>query len=97
MRRLKRFRNLLGDTQRVINNGWAARDAFRPGKLLRRRLGVLPNGRIVKLHQHTDRDEPAGIALTADGKYLVISNDDEREGGFTSYLSNVNVRGYSLS
>jgi hypothetical protein len=40
---------------------------------------------------------PLGIALTADGKYLVISNDDEREGGFTSYLSNVNVRGYSLS
>jgi hypothetical protein len=82
VRRLKRFRNLLGDTQRVIDHDWAARDAFRQGKLLGRRLGVLPNGRIVKLHQHTDRDEPAWYCL--DCRYLVISNDDEREGGFTA-------------
>jgi hypothetical protein len=36
VRRLKRFRNLLGDRQRVIDNDWAARDEFRQGKLLRR-------------------------------------------------------------
>ena len=61
--------------------------------------GVLPNGRIVKPAGQTIQIgmNPLGAALTPDGKYLVTSNDDEREGGFASYQSGVNKGGYSLS
>ncbi len=61
--------------------------------------GVLPNGRIVKPAGTTVQVgmNPLGIALTPDGAYLVTSNDDEREGGFTSLQSTTNVGGYSLS
>jgi YVTN family beta-propeller protein len=61
--------------------------------------GVLPNGRIVKPAGQTIQVgmNPLGIALSPDGRYLVTSNDDEREGGFTSLQSNVNVGNYSLS
>src|SRR5258707_639544 len=38
-----------------------------------------------------------GVALTPDGKFLVSSNDDEREGGLSSYQSGINIGGYSLS
>ena len=61
--------------------------------------GVLPNGRIVRPAGQTIQVgmNPLGIALSPDGHYLVTSNDDEREGGFTSLQSNVNVGNYSLS
>jgi YVTN family beta-propeller protein len=60
---------------------------------------VLPNGRIVKPAGQTIQVgmNPLGIALTPDGRYLVTSNDDERETGFISLQSNVNVGYYSLS
>jgi YVTN family beta-propeller protein len=61
--------------------------------------GVLPNGRIVKPAGQTIQIgmNPLGAALTPDGKYLITTNDDEREGGFASYQSGVNKGGYSLS
>ncbi len=61
--------------------------------------GVLPSGRIVKPAGQTIQIgmNPLGAALTPDGKYLVTSNDDEREGGYASYQSGVNKGGYSLS
>lgn len=40
---------------------------------------------------------PLGIAVTPDGQFLVSSNDDEREGGLTSYQSTTNLGGYSLT
>jgi YVTN family beta-propeller protein len=40
---------------------------------------------------------PLGMAISNDGKYIITSNDDEREGGFSSYQSGINVGGYSLS
>src|ERR1035441_737430 len=61
--------------------------------------GVLPNGRIVKPAGVTIQVgmNPLGAALTPDGRFLVTSNDDERETGFTSLQSTTNVGGYSLS
>jgi YVTN family beta-propeller protein len=61
--------------------------------------GVLPNGRIVKPAGQTIQIgmNPLGAALTPDGKYLITSNDDEREGGLASYKSATNKGGYSLS
>jgi len=40
---------------------------------------------------------PLGAALTPDGRFLITSNDDEREGGFPSYQSATNKGGYSLT
>src|SRR6266496_5335670 len=61
--------------------------------------GVLPNGRIVtpagtniQIGMNT-----LGVALTADGKFLITSNDDEREANLPSYQSSINLGGYSLS
>lgn len=61
--------------------------------------GVLPNGRIVKPEGESIQvgTNPLGVALTPDGKYLITSNDDERESGFSSYKSEINRGGYSLS
>ncbi len=61
--------------------------------------GVLPNGRKVTPAGSSIQIgmNPLGVALTPDGKFLVSSNDDEREGGFTSYQSGINIGGYSLS
>jgi YVTN family beta-propeller protein len=61
--------------------------------------GVLPNGAIVKPAGTSAQIgmNPLGVAITSDGKYVLTSNDDEREGGFPSYQSSVNVGGYSLS
>jgi hypothetical protein len=54
---------------------------------------VLPNGRIVKPAGTSIQIgmNPLGSALTPDGKYLITSNDDEREGGFTSLQAADNV------
>ena len=61
--------------------------------------GVLPNGRIVKPAGQTIQVgmNPLGIALSPDGRYLVTSNDDEREGGLSSLQSTVNMGSYTLS
>src|ERR1035441_2588790 len=60
---------------------------------------VLPNGRIVKPAGTTIQVgmNPLGVALTPDGRFLITSNDDERETGFTSLQSTTKVGGYSLS
>src|SRR5208283_3621169 len=62
-------------------------------------LGVLPNGtkatpvgRVAQIGMN-----PLGAVLTPDGKYLITSNDDEREDKFTSFQSNINLGGYTLS
>jgi len=61
--------------------------------------GVLPNGRKVTPAGTTIQIgmNPLGVALTPDGKYLITSNDDERETNFVSYQSSINLGGYSLS
>src|SRR5581483_9642087 len=61
--------------------------------------GVLPNGRKVTPAGNILQIgmNPLGITLTPDGKYLISSNDDERDTNFTSYQSTVNLGGYSLS
>ena len=61
--------------------------------------GVLPSGAFAKPAGQTIQVgmNPLGVVLTPDGKYLITSNDDEREGGFTSYQSTINTGGYSLS
>src|SRR5205085_231872 len=61
--------------------------------------GVLPNGRIVRPAGVTTQVgmNPLGVALTRDGKYLITSNDDERDGDFASLINPANVGGYSLS
>ncbi len=61
--------------------------------------GVLPNGRIVKPVGTSVQVgmNPLGAALTPDGRFLVTSNDDERDGGMASLQSPKNVGGYSLT
>src|SRR5215813_8491160 len=61
--------------------------------------GVLPNGRVAKPAGTSIQVgmNPLGAVLTPDGKFLITSNDDEREGGFTSYQSSLNLGGYTLS
>src|SRR5215813_13843499 len=61
--------------------------------------GVLPNGRKVKpagLSIQVGMN-PLGAVLTPDGKFLITTNDDEREGGLSSYQSPINRGGYTLS
>ena len=61
--------------------------------------GVLPNGKKVTPAGNSIQIgmNPLGVAVTPDGQFVVSSNDDEREGGFTSYQSGTNVGGYSLT
>ena len=61
--------------------------------------GVLPNGKKVTPAGLSIQIgmNPLGVAVTPDGQYLVSSNDDEREGGYSSYQSATNVGGYSLT
>ena len=40
---------------------------------------------------------PLGSILTPDGKFLITTNDDEREAGLQSYQNPVNVGGYGIS
>src|SRR5208337_2043426 len=61
--------------------------------------GVLPNG-TMSIPAGTVAQigmNPLGAALTPDGKYLITSNDDEREDKYTSFQSNINLGGYTLS
>lgn len=61
--------------------------------------GILPNGRIVRPAGVSIQVgmNPLGAALTPDGKYLIVSNDDERNGDLGSLISPVNQGGYTLS
>ena len=51
--------------------------------------GVLPNGKIVNPAGISAQIgmNPLGSVLTPDGKYLITSNDDERDGGLPSLQS----------
>jgi len=70
-----------------------------PNKLGSYYAGVLPNGKKVTPAGTTIQIgmNPLGMAVTPDGQFIVTSNDDEREGGFSSYQSATNVGGYTLS
>src|SRR5215470_9428477 len=61
--------------------------------------GVLPNGRKVTPAGTSIQIgmNPLGVAVTPDGKFLVSSNDDERENNLTSFNSGINIGGYSLT
>ena len=61
--------------------------------------GVLPNGRkVVPAGQSVQVGmNPLGAVLTPDGKYLITSNDDERDDRLGSLQSPLNQGGYSLS
>src|SRR5271166_237205 len=61
--------------------------------------GVVPNGSKVTPAGSVAQVgmNPLGAVLTPDGKYLITSNDDEREDKFTSFQSNINLGGYTLS
>ncbi len=61
--------------------------------------GVLPSGQIVKPAGTTIQIgmNPLGIATTGDGRYIVTTNDDERESGYISYQSAINKGGYTIS
>ena len=67
--------------------------------------GVLPNGRIVKPAGDSTQVgmNPLGIIVTPDGKFVIVSNDDERKKDlerkkdFLSIQNPKNHSGYSLS
>ena len=61
--------------------------------------GVLPNGSIVTPAGNSIQIgmNPLGAAVTPDERFLITTNDDEREVGFLSYQSGVNLGGYSIS
>ena len=61
--------------------------------------GVVPNGsRVTPAGTSAQIGmNPLGAVLTPDGKYLITSNDDEREGGYPSFVNSTNVGGYTLS
>jgi YVTN family beta-propeller protein len=61
--------------------------------------GVLPNGKIVKpagLSIQVGKD-PLGAVLTPDGKFLITSNDDDRNDKEPSLQSPINLGGHTLS
>ncbi len=61
--------------------------------------GVIPNGRMVKPAGTTVQVgmNPLGSVLTPDRKFLITTNNDERDSGFSSYQSSANIGGYSIS
>jgi YVTN family beta-propeller protein len=67
--------------------------------------GVLPNGRIVKPAGVSTQIgmNPLGIILTPDGKFAIVSNDDERKTDMERHNDSVSIQnptnhsGYSLS
>ena len=89
-----------GTSETVAGGTYSAAELFAgPNKFGSYFSGVLPNGRIVTPAGTTVQIgmNPLGVALTPDGKFLITSNDDEREGNFASYQSTTNLGGYSLS
>jgi YVTN family beta-propeller protein len=61
--------------------------------------GVLPNGRIIRPAGTVVQVgmNPLGLALTPDGRYLITSNDDERDSSVSSLTNPANAGAYSLS
>jgi YVTN family beta-propeller protein len=61
--------------------------------------GVLPNGTKVTPAGNVIQIgmNPLGATLTPDGKYLITSNDDEREDQYASFQSPTNLGGYTLT
>jgi YVTN family beta-propeller protein len=61
--------------------------------------GVLPNGTKVTPAGVVAQIgmNPLGAVLTPDGRYLITSNDDEREDTYTSFQSPINLGGYTLT
>ena len=61
--------------------------------------GVLPNGRIVKPAGISVQIgmNPLGAVLTPDGKFLITSDDDERDGTLNSVLDGAISGGYGIS
>src|SRR5216684_3849289 len=87
-------------SETVSGGAYSAAELFAgPNKLGSYYAGVLPNGRKVTPAGTTIQIgmNPLGIALTQDGKYLITSNDDEREFNLLSYQSSTNLGGYSIS
>jgi YVTN family beta-propeller protein len=60
---------------------------------------VLPNGRIVRPAGRSVQVgmNPLGARLTPDGRFLVVTNDDDESPGTGSLQNELNVAGYSLS
>ena len=60
--------------------------------------GVVPDGKIVNPAGHSIQVgmNPLGAALTPDGKYLIVSNDDERNNGAVPALR-ASTGGYTIS
>ncbi len=88
-------------SRETVNNGlYSNAELFAgPNKFGSYYSGVLPNGRKVTPAGVSVQIgmNPLGTLLTPDGKYLIVSNDDERDSGFVSLQSTVNKGGYSLS
>ncbi len=82
------------------NPNYPGADVFAgPNKFGSYYAGVLPNGKIVKPAGISIQVgmNPMGVAVTPDSKFIITSNDDEREGGYASYQSTKNLGGYSIS
>jgi len=60
---------------------------------------VLPSGRIVHPTGASvvTGMNALGVALTPDGRYAIVSNDDERQSGTTSALDGTSTGGYTLA
>ncbi len=87
-------------SETVSGGAYSAAELFAgPNKLGSYFAGVLPNGRKVTPAGTTIQIgmNPLGVAVTPDGKFLITTNDDERETNFLSYQSTTNLGGYSIS
>jgi YVTN family beta-propeller protein len=92
---------VFNSSETVAGGVYSAAELFAgPNKFGSYYAGVLPNGRKVIPAGNTIQIgmNPLGVAVTPDGKFLITTNDDERESGFASYQSpGVNLGGYSIS
>ena len=87
-------------SETVAGGAYSAAELFAgPNEFGSYYAGVLPNGRKVTPAGTTIQIgmNPLGIAVTSDGKFLITTNDDERETNFASYHSIANLGGYSIS
>src|SRR5215472_16086360 len=81
-------------SETVAGGVYSAAELFAgPNKFGSYYAGVLPNGRRVTpagLSIQVGMN-PLGAILTTDDKFLITTNDDEREGGLSSYQSSINL------
>lgn len=88
-------------TSETVNNGlFSNAEMFAgPNKFGSYYSGVLLNGRKVTSAGTSVQIgmNPLGALLTPDGKFLIVSNDDERDGGFASLQSSAVKGGYTLT